>query len=172
MWVQILQRIMVITLHGGETTTKSSYDWSNYKYCNGSYDSLTKYNTNSSYGTVDNKTQLDLTDDAAYMNWGGTWRMPTDAELTELQEQCTWTWITLNDVGGYKVVSNSNGNSIFLPAAGQHDFGVGSTGYYWSSSRSTQFERYDAWSMCFSLSDVRWYVTERYEGHSVRPVCP
>ncbi|MDD6782411.1 MAG: hypothetical protein PUD89_05750, partial [Bacteroidales bacterium] len=68
----------------GETTTKSTYEWSTYKWCDGSYDTQTKYCTSSSYGTVDNKTVLDLADDAARANWGGAWRMPTDEEWTEL----------------------------------------------------------------------------------------
>ena len=118
----------------GETEPKSTYSWSTYKWCNGSETTLTKYNTNSSYGTVDNKTILDLSDDAARANWGGSWRMPTDAELTELREQCTWTWTTQNGVNGYKVTSKSNGNSIFLLAAGfRHNSGLysaGSYGYY------------------------------------------
>ena len=102
----------------GETTSKSTYNLSTYKYCNGSSTTLTKYNTSSSYGTVDNKTQLDLTDDAARANWGGSWRMPTYAEWTELCEQCTWTWTSQNGVKGYKVTSKSNCNSIFLRATG------------------------------------------------------
>ena len=73
----------------GEVEPKSIYDFSTYKYCNGSETTLTKYNYSSSYGTVDNKTTLELSDDAARANWGGSWRMPTDAELTELREQCT-----------------------------------------------------------------------------------
>ncbi len=56
----------------GETTTKSTYDWSTYKWCNGSDNTLTKYNTSSSNGPVDNKTQLELSDDAAGVNWGGS----------------------------------------------------------------------------------------------------
>ena len=76
----------------GETQPKSTYDWSMYKYCNGSSSTLTKYCNMSSYGNngfTDNKTQLELSDDAARVNWGGSWRMPTDAEWTELYEQCT-----------------------------------------------------------------------------------
>ena len=125
----------------GETQPKSNYDWSTYKYCNGSYKTLTKYNNSSSYGTVDNKTTLDLSDDAARANWGGSWRMPTRAEQDELRNNCTWTWTTQNGVNGYKVTSKSNGNSIFLPAAGYRDDSslnnAGSTGYYWSSSLYT-----------------------------------
>ncbi|MBQ7388829.1 MAG: hypothetical protein IJW01_05635, partial [Paludibacteraceae bacterium] len=105
----------------GETTTKSTYDWSTYKWCNGSYKTLTKYCTSSTYGTVDNKTVLELADDAARVNWGGAWRMPTDAEWTELRENCEWTLTSdYNGTGvkGRVVTSKTNGNHIFLPAAG------------------------------------------------------
>ena len=100
----------------GETQPKDYYDWSTYKWCNGSYDTLTKYNTNSSDGTVDNKTTLDLSDDAARANWGGSWRMPTSAEQDELCNNCTWTCTKINGVEVYKVTSNINGNFIFLPS--------------------------------------------------------
>ena len=160
----------------GETTTKSTYNWSTYKYCNGSSDSLTKYNTKSSYGTVDNKTQLDLSDDAAYANWGGSWRMPTYAELTELITKCTWTWTTQNGIAGYKVTSQKSGytnQSIFLPAAGyRYDSSfkyVGICGYYESSSLDNPI---DAWEIYFDSYDVSRYGSYRYYGHSVRPVCP
>ena len=73
----------------GETTTKSYYG-DNYKWCNGSWDNFTKYNTSSKYGTVDNKTRLELEDDAARANWGGAWRMPTEKEWTELHDKCAW----------------------------------------------------------------------------------
>ena len=101
----------------GETEEKSNYDTSTYKYCNGSYFSMTKYCTSSSFGTVDNKTTLEPGDDVAHVKWGGSWRMPTKAEQDELRNNCTWTWTTLNGVDGYRV-TGPNGNSIFLPAAG------------------------------------------------------
>ena len=118
----------------GETEPKEVYDWSTYKHCRGSLTTLTKYNTLSSYGTVDNKMELDAIDDAAVVNWGGSWRMPTDAEMTELRNNCTWTWAIQNGVKGYKVTSKTNGNSIFLPAAGYRCdsplYSAGSFGYY------------------------------------------
>ena len=157
----------------GETQPKDYYDWSTYKWCNGSYNSQTKYCTNSSYGTVDNKTTLELSDDAARANWGGSWRMPTDAEITELREQCTWTWTSQNDVNGYKVTSKSNGNSIFLPAAGYRSsslYDAGRCGYYWSSSLDAVFP-YDACYLFFLSIDVNWYEHYRCFGQSVRPVC-
>ena len=158
----------------GETTTKSTYDWSTYKLCNGSYDTQTKYCTDSSYGTVDNKTVLDKEDDAAAVNWGGAWRMPTKEEQDELRNNCTWTWITQNGVNGY-TVTGPNGNSIFLPAAGYRDdsslIGAGSYGIYWSSSLNTYYTS-DAWYVYFYSSSVYRYYDYRHYGHSVRPVCP
>ena len=161
----------------GETQPKDTYNWSTYKYCNGSYDTQTKYNTNSSYGTVDNKTTLDLSDDAARANWGGSWRMPTDAELTELLEQCTWTWTTQNGVYGYKVTSKKSGytnKSIFLPAAGYHDgysfTNTGSCGFFWSSSLYADYP-YGAWYVDFYSVNVYRNKGNRNCGFSVRPVC-
>ena len=157
----------------GETTTKSTYNWSTYKWCNGSKTTLTKYNTSSSYGTVDNKTVLELADDAARANWGGAWRMPTDAEWTELRENCTWTWITKNGVNGYEVKSNINGNSIFLPAAGDRNYGdlnhAGDYGNYWSSSLEADYP-YRAWGVYFGSDNVGGGSLSRYFGLSVRPV--
>ena len=159
----------------GETTTKSTYDWSSYKYCNGSKNTLTKYNTSNSYGIVDNKTQLELSDDAARVNWGGNWRIPTDAEWTELREQCTWSWTTHNGVNGYKVTSKSNGNSIFLPAAGYPSNGsltsVGDYGCYWSSSLNTN-NPYTSMQVHFLSSFVYRSSGHRDSGHSIRPVHP
>lgn len=162
----------------GETTTKATYDWSTYKYCNGSSSTLTKYCNKSSYGNngfTDNKTQLELSDDAAYVNWGGAWRMPSDAEWTELREQCTWTWTTQNGVDGRKVTSKTNGNSIFLPAVGyRYDsslYGEGRYGYYWSSSLYTGYPYY-AWYVRLDSGSVGRNYYLRYDGFSVRPVCP
>jgi hypothetical protein len=159
----------------GETQPKSAYDWSTYKYCNGSLSSLTKYCTDSYYGTVDNKTQLELSDDAARANWGGSWRMPTDAELTELRNNCTWTWTTQNGVYGYKVTSKKSGytnKSIFLPAAGYRSDSslnnAGSSGSYWSSLLDSG-RPYLAWHVGFNSGVYRDYYYRHY-GFSVRPV--
>ena len=158
----------------GETKPKSDYDWDTYKWCRGDYNNLTKYCTDSDYGTVDNKTQLDLSDDAAHVNWSGSWRMPTHDELTELREKCSWTWTTQNGVKGYKVTSKTNGNSIFLPAAGYRSYGSldggGSLGYYWSSSLNTVYPS-GAGCVSFYSSSVYWGSYGRYFGRSVRPVC-
>ena len=156
----------------GETEPKTTYNWSTYKWCNGSSDTQTKYCTSSSYGTVDNKTTLEPEDDAAHVNWGGAWRMPTDAEWTELRTNCTCTWTTKNGVNGYEV-KGPNGNSIFLPAAGyRYDDGLyyaGYYGYYWSSSLGTDYPD-NAWYVYFYSDDVGRDVNGRYYGLSVRPV--
>ena len=160
----------------GETTPKDYYDLDTYKYCNGTWDTMTKYCTSSYYGTVDNKTTLELTDDAAHVNWGGSWRMPTRAEQEELIDtnNCTWEWITQNGVKGYKVTSKKNGNSIFLPVAGLRSssrlYDAGSNGFYWSSSLDTS-DSGIAFHFYFNSSNVSWYDTSRCCGLSVRPVC-
>lgn len=159
----------------GETKPKSTYNWSTYKWCQGAYDKMTKYCTDSDCGTVDNKTQLDLSDDAANANWGGSWRMPTHEEFTELEKKCSWTWATQNGVKGYKVTSKTNGHSIFLPAAGYRNdsslFGAGVYGYYWSSSLYADFSG-SARYQCFDSGSVDWDYYYRDIGFSVRSVCP
>ncbi len=157
----------------GETDEKSNYNWSTYKYCNGTSTSMTKYCTDSIHGTVDNKTTLEPGDDVAHVKWGGSWRMPTKAEQDELRNNCTWTWSTLNGVNGYRV-TGPNGNSIFLPAAGyRFESGVyyqGSDGRYWSSSLYSSNSS-SAYNLLFSSSYYDWDYNDRYLGRSVRPVC-
>ena len=156
----------------GETFAKSNYDWSTYKWCKGNYTTLTKYNTDSDYGTVDHRTVLDLSDDAAHMNWGSKWRMPTEEEWFELRNKCTWTWTRQGGKNGYKVIG-SNGNSIFLPAAGccvgSVLYDAVSCGYYWYSSLNTG-EPNLALRMYFNSGGVYWSGNNRYGGESVRPV--
>ena len=156
----------------GETEEKSNYGISTYKYCNGSYNSMTKYCTNSYYGTVDNKTTLEPGDDVAHVKWGGSWRMPTQAEQDELRNNCTWTWSTLNGVNGYRV-TGPNGNSIFLPAAGCRVVTAvlyqGSYGNYWSSSLYS-YGNSHAYYLYFYSSDYDWNDNSRYYGQTVRPV--
>ena len=165
----------------GETEPQTTYDWNTYKWATATWDAtdefwdlatLTKYNTDSGYGTVDNKTVLELADDAARANWGGKWRMPTDAEWTELLENCTWTWTTKNSVKGYEVKSKTNGNSIFLPAAGSRGDGdLLDAGYgnYWSSSLGAGSPD-GAWGVYFGSGNVFGGDGGRYYGQSVRAV--
>ena len=156
----------------GETEPKDHYDWSTYKWYNNSETTLTKYCTDSYDGTVDNKTVLDLEDDAAYVNMGAAWRMPTLAEQEELKNNCTWTWTTQNGVEGCKV-TGPNGNSIFLPPAGYRSNSglnnAGSGGYFWSSSLNKSAPR-SAYALGFYLGNCDWAIGSRYFVQSVRAV--
>lgn len=162
----------------GETEPKSTYDWSTYKWCLGSHNTLTKYCKLSEYGTIDNKTILDLSDDAARVNWGGSWRMPTYAELEELRENCSWTWVCQNGVYGYRVTSKKQGytnKSIFLPAASfcgydSWHYNVGSYGSYWSSTLLHFLPANRAWELSFKSESEFTQCGRRCLGQSVRPV--
>ena len=159
----------------GETQPKDTYTWNTYQYCNGSYSMLTKYCNNFYYGYngfTDNLTTLLPEDDAATANWGIDWRMPTKEEWEELYNNTTVTWTTQNGVNG-RLFTASNGNSLFLPAAGYRDdpslYSAGSYGYYWSSSLGTDCPN-DAWILYFDSGDCSMYGYGRSIGHSVRPV--
>ena len=140
----------------GETTTKSSYTSDNSK----------------TYGKSMGDIAGNSIYDAATANWGGNWRMPTKAEMQELRDRCNWTWTTQNGVKGYKVTSKTNGNSIFLPAAG--DRGGRSLGNavgyggYWSSTPDENNGR--AYRLHFNSGNHDVNYTNRGFGHSVRPV--
>lgn len=159
----------------GETCTKSDYSWRTY------FDSVSRsnekfHNSNSDFYkyAANKKTTLDLSDDAAHVNWGGSWRMPSRAELDELREKCTWTWTTQNGTKGYRVSSKRNGNSIFLPAAGaiigNSNFDA-NFGYYRSSSLCTGSQD-NEWTLFFHSDLVdRPFGHDREYGFSVRAVC-
>lgn len=158
----------------GETEEKSDYSWETYKWCNGSYDSMTKYCTDSDYGRVDNKTVLDSDDDVAYVKWGGSWRMPTFEEQKELFDECSWERTELNGVNGY-MVTGPNGNSIFLPAAGYRYrtglYNRGTLGLYWSSSLYDNYSDGASYLYFYDDNHACRSYGDRYDGHSVRPVC-
>ena len=153
----------------GETRTKSRYDWSNCFDCLDS--------TGDSWGTykIGGKTSISPTSghDAARENWGGTWRMPTNAEFDELCNKCTWTWTTQGGHKGYLVTSKTNGKSIFLPAAGWRYVTdtntVGGSGFYWSSSLSSSYSNF-ARGLLFNSSYHSVDNLSRSYGQSVRPV--
>ena len=159
----------------GETQPKSDYSWGTYQYCNGSASTLTKYCNNASYGYngfTDNLTTLQPSDDAATANWGTDWRMPTIEEWQELYNSTTHIWTTQNGVKG-ELFTATNGNSLFLPAAGSRygtSLGNASTfGGYWSSSLITGGP-YVAWCLYFDSGSCRMGGYDRDGGRSVRPV--
>lgn len=159
----------------GETSTKTTYNWSTYRYRYGNSDKLTKYCSESDYGYngfTDKQTTLQSSDDAATANWGAGWRMPTKEEFDELKNNCTVTWTAQKGVNGRLFTSNINGNSIFLPAAG---FSGGSDlrnsrGSYWSSVLNRDGPYY-AWGLYFGSDDFTVEYGSRGYGSSVRAVC-
>lgn len=158
----------------GETTAKENYSWDTYTMTADGGNTFTKYNDS------DGKTVLDAEDDAAAVNWGGAWRMPTLDEMKELlnPDNCSWEWTTVNEVNGYKVTSKKEGytdKSLFLPAAGYRsrsslDY-AGSLGLYWSATRYEAYPNF-AYSLSFLSGNQDWYGSYRCLGFPVRPVCP
>ena len=152
----------------GETRKKDNYDW---ETC---FDCLD--DEGYSWGTykIGGKTSISPTSghDAARENWGGTWRMPTNAEFEELCTKCTWTWTSQGGHNGYKV-TGPNGKSIFFPAAGWRygtdTYMVGELGFYWSSTLSSS-DSYDARYLYFRSSNHYTNYGTRRGGLCVRPV--
>ena len=151
--------------------TADECNWANYKYCNGTYDTLTKYNTDSKYGTVDNKTVLDPEDDAATQIMGGAWRMPTEAEFRELLDNTTIGSATINGVKGRKFTSKKDTSKyIFIPLAGIcYDGDVWNEGYAVRVRTSSLYTTgpFNAWSFNTDYIDGSIY---RCHGQSVRGV--
>ena len=167
----------------GETQPKNdsvnTYMWyrsdNYYPY----YSGYTKYCTVGDYGyngLVDNKTELDPSDDAATANWGAEARMPSFEQFQELCDYCTWQSTQHNGVYG-QLATGPNGNTIFLPAAGYRWLeslnDVGSDGVYWSRTLNSSSPN-NAYHLYFRSGvvsgDVVWYDFNRYGGFSVRAV--
>ncbi|MBR6549799.1 MAG: fibronectin type III domain-containing protein [Paludibacteraceae bacterium] len=160
----------------GETQPKEIYDWSTYKYCDGSSSSLTKYNTESVYGLVDNKTQLTLSDDAAHVNWGGDWRMPTMEEVAELINNCDCDPIGIDEKDYYIFTSKKNKKQILFRCAGRRiDNAIYSKDDAIDVQSSTLVDLYPVTSYIMQMSgfilNPEIFAHERAIGRSVRPVC-
>ncbi|MBO7132564.1 MAG: hypothetical protein J6W06_00185, partial [Bacteroidales bacterium] len=156
----------------GETEPKETYDWSTYRYCNGSENTLTKYcsdEVSGNNGFTDGLTTLEASDDAATVNWGEGWRMPTTLDIDELVFKCTFETIEQNGVLG-SLVTGPNGNCIFLPAAGtyQNNRFYEEPAYYWSSTTDI-FSNYGfVYSFYNEEYESRAYF--RQYGNPVRPI--
>ena len=160
----------------GETAPKEVYNNDSYKWyqCDNEDCGYTKYCTKSSlgfHGFTDGKTELDPADDAAYVNWGPSWRMPSREQQDELLVYCTWLWTQINGVNGH-LVTGPNGNTLFLPAAGSR---IGRWLYFTGSS-STYLSRmlggdiYYSFALCLAANN--WIIASphREEGFSIRAV--
>lgn len=166
----------------GETSPKSKYTWSTYRYCpDGEGKKFSKYVYRTRQGERDGKTILDLVDDAAHANWGGNWRMPTNDELAELREGCRFVLEELNGVKGLRAYSKVNKNSIFIPFAGGYGSNglaeVGIAGEYWSSElqyRADIFNGGSTLAKCsvFPPKEISYGEAPRFLGMPVRPVYP
>ncbi len=142
----------------GETAPKSTYSWAKYKWCNGTDHTLTKYNSNSSFGTIDNKHELDDEDDVAKLWSNGQWRMPTIAELEELYANCD-----VSNDGNWNTTYTSriNGNTIYFPRLG-NSFAI------WSSELEINGDDFPNFAMCLAVGGLQ--SSERYGGLNVRAV--
>lgn len=158
----------------GETEghRQAQYDFSYSNY---------KFNGHNKYNKEDRKEVLEAEDDAATAAWGPNWRMPTRQEMDDLRNYCTWTWTTHyqgSDINGYIVRSKSNGNYIFLSAAGYcsgRDFYNDNYVDYWTSSLNDEddlYLEYYAYGTKLSCdeSHVGKSKTERWRGLPIRAV--
>ena len=162
----------------GETVSKSKYMSETYKFADES----------NHYLCTESPSVLPPNYDVASVCWSGEWRMPTFEEFNELANDCKWEWVTLNGHNGYKI-TGSNGNSIFLPAAGSREMyayvGCGGSfeyadddyagvkGKYWSSTINC----IDNTRACALSFDSSFYKIQnrgggefRYIGYTIRPV--
>jgi len=127
-----------------------------------------------SLGYIDSTGNLEAAHDAATAHLGMPWRMPTDAELAALIDNCTSKWITTNGVAGMLITGKGTyiSKSIFLPAAGYGEYSsleVGSDGFYWSATTYSN----DSSLACylnFLSGRIGTYGNLRYRGRSVRPL--
>lgn len=160
-----------------DTSDGHMFDETGYRWCNGNFQSFTKYCNDSYYGTLDNKTVLEYADDAARQIWGGTWRMPTKAEWDELLQNCTWSYTTINGVTGCKFTSNKTGYTdkyIFLPSAGYRSgatyTSTNNWGQYWSSTLATGVTGANCCNFSPSQRTPACDGVIRTWGNSIRPV--
>lgn len=150
----------------GETQKKSNYSYTTY------FDS--SYYKYSNY--KDGMKELLPEDDAAYVNWGKEWRMPSLAQFNELinTEYTTSTWTIQSGVKGLLVTSKTNGRSIFLPAAGtsyeKSLNGVGSWGVYWSRTLHSDYSDIARYLYFHSAGKHMGDDGGRYYGQSIRAV--
>ena len=129
-----------------------------------------------SYTAPSVSENLNIEQDAAHVNLGGNWRMPTKTECQELIDNCNVVWTddyNGTEVAGCIFTSKVNGNSVFLPAAGLcYDSSVvevGSDGHYWSTSGLSSSR---AWGLRFYCDNLYMnYYYYRFYGQPVRGVC-
>lgn len=152
-----------------------TFSWQNYTLCNGTSTSMKRYCNNPNYGTYDNISTLSASDDAATVNWGTGWRMPTYEEINDLYnpKYTTSEWVTVNGVKCRKVTSRTNGKYILLPATGYCKgtdlYNDGSHGYYWTRTLFYNVSS-AAYHLDVTSGYMEWSNNERFYGQCIRPV--
>lgn len=143
----------------GETNSKPYYSSTN------SLNFLDKYRPTD----LSKNSNLISKYDAAHVNWGTPWRMPTSSEMQELINECTWQWIK-SPMG--MLVTGPNGKSIFLPASESKVKGITplrhDIGFLWLS---THDGRYNPSQLNFREQTVYVEKAPAYQGNNIRPVC-
>ena len=153
-------------------------------FSNGRKTFITKYCTNISYWDtttglpVDNKSELDPEDDAAYVKWGSNWRMPTIDQVRELRntEYTKIEVTTLNGKNVNKITSLVNGRYIYMPA-NSYDRLYKDYLFFdvWTRSLYTLGEQYKAY-IFYSDKEVdkdmmiHYHYHDRWAGVNIRPV--
>ena len=154
------------------TSGKSDWQWINkYQVADG-YTTGGWYDADGNF-IGDGMPKLEPSDDAVRASWGGQWVMPTYDDMCELIDNTTNEWTMVNGVNGCKFTSKTNGNSIFLPAAGCR---YGSSllsqtqiGYYWSAT-VYPLSSYYAHYLRFYSRSTNISSRARTTGSQVRPV--
>lgn len=162
------------TLGYADASTKA-FSWADYELGDGgsSASNMTKYNS------TDGLTTLEAVDDAATVNMGGSWHMPTNEQYEELlnSSYVRRVWITDyqgSGVNGSLFTSVKNGNTLFIPAAGYAGYSemnsVSNGGYIWSSSSIIGSMVTYAYYLSFGSDYFRTSNYPRNYGLSVRGV--
>lgn len=166
------KRLMMKVVNSlGEKPPRRAPNASTYEYCNCPENKTTCTDGShyTKYNSTDNKTVLELTDDAASVNWGYVYRMPTQKEFKELLDSCSWTWDSTHK--GYTVTSKKNSNSIFLPA--RSSYNTGNEGRYWTCDLQSSSIPYAYYLKIANNTNTQTKTVNNVkctEGYSVRPV--
>ena len=110
--------------------------------------------------------------DVANIQLGGKWRTPTYDEAMELKDKCKFEKKVFCGMMGFHV-TGPNGNSIFLPMAGDISEssvkGIGSYCIFWTSTPHID-DALEAYEFAMSITDAFWYTGDKTTGHNIRPV--
>lgn len=150
----------------GETSEKQVYNWTTYLY--GHFDSEANHYVGDNIGSSICNTDYDV----AHVLWGDTWRMPSDTDVTEFLQNCSYEWTMMNGFQGGKY-TGPNGNSIFIPAVGYKEetsFHYYKTGSFCWIGRADSSDPNSAYLFGNDKYNCGWLIYQRDNGLSVRPV--